>query len=108
MPIYEYRRKTDGQIIEVFHKPGEAPLTKCPDTGAELEKLVSSSAFHLKGSGWYTTDYKSSSSTKAESSNAQSVPSSGSTSSAQEAGSTSSVSEKTGGCGSGGCGHSHS
>jgi len=36
----------------------EAPLTKCPNCGGELTKLLSLSSFHLKGSGWYATDYR--------------------------------------------------
>lgn len=58
MPIYEYRRKTDGEIIEVRQSIKDDPLTKCPETGDPVEKIVSRSSFHLKGQGWYTTDYK--------------------------------------------------
>lgn len=58
MPIYEYRRLTDGEVIEVIQKPGEAPLEKCPETGDPVEKLISRSAFQLKGAGWYVNDYK--------------------------------------------------
>lgn len=58
MPIYEYRRLTDGEVIEVIQKPGEAPLVKCPETGDPVEKLISRSAFQLKGAGWYVSDYK--------------------------------------------------
>lgn len=57
MPIYEYRRLTDGEVIEVIQKSGEAPLEKCPETGDPVEKLISKSAFHLKGAGWYVSDY---------------------------------------------------
>jgi len=35
----------------------EDPLKKCPTCGAKVTKLISQSAFHLKGSGWYITDY---------------------------------------------------
>lgn len=35
----------------------DAPLRKCPECGGRLERLVSSGAFILKGSGWYKTDY---------------------------------------------------
>jgi len=32
-------------------------LTQCEDCSGQLRKLISMSTFHLKGSGWYTTDY---------------------------------------------------
>ena len=35
----------------------ERPLVKCPQCSERLQKLISQSAFHLKGSGWYATDY---------------------------------------------------
>lgn len=56
MPIYEYECAKCGQTEEVFQKFGEEPLKKC-SCGGKMRKLVSASAFHLKGSGWYVTDY---------------------------------------------------
>lgn len=58
MPIYEYERE-DGSVFEVLQKISEEPLTKCPTTGQKVKRLISESAFHLKGSGWYKTDYTS-------------------------------------------------
>jgi len=60
MPIYEYRRLSDGKIIEVQQSIKDDALTKCPETGDPVEKSISRTSFQLKGSGWYTTDYKSS------------------------------------------------
>lgn len=57
MPIYEYECEKCGRIIEVIQKFSDAPLTECECRGP-LRKLVSHSSFHLKGSGWYVTDYK--------------------------------------------------
>lgn len=38
------------------------PLKDCPECGKpELQRLVNAAAFHLKGSGWYKTDYASTS-----------------------------------------------
>jgi putative FmdB family regulatory protein len=59
MPIYEYERE-DGSVFEVIQKISDEPLTECPETGQKVQRLISSSAFHLKGSGWYKTDYSSS------------------------------------------------
>ncbi len=39
----------------------------CPRCNGKLKKIISQSTFHLKGSGWYVTDYggaKSGSKTK--------------------------------------------
>jgi putative FmdB family regulatory protein len=57
MPIYEYQCAACGKIVEKWQKFSEAPLTVCPQCGGSLEKLISSCAFHLKGSGWYVSDY---------------------------------------------------
>jgi putative FmdB family regulatory protein len=57
MPIYEYQCAACGQVVERWQKFSEAPLTVCPQCGGSLEKLISSCAFHLKGSGWYVSDY---------------------------------------------------
>ena len=57
MPIYEYECDQCGKQLEVFQKISEKPLTKCSNCSGKLHKLVSQSSFHLKGSGWYATDY---------------------------------------------------
>ncbi|MGE0823211.1 MAG: FmdB family zinc ribbon protein [Candidatus Binatia bacterium] len=56
MPIYEYSCKKCGEF-EATQRMSEDPLKKCPTCGAKVTKLISQSAFHLKGSGWYLTDY---------------------------------------------------
>ena len=66
MPIYEYERE-DGTRFEKLHREGDEELTKCPETGQKVRRLISSSAFHLKGSGWYKTDYAKSSSSSSSS-----------------------------------------
>lgn len=57
MPIYEYQCTACGRIEEALQKVSDAPLTTCPHCSGQLSKLISHSAFHLKGSGWYVTDY---------------------------------------------------
>ncbi|MCW5198239.1 zinc ribbon domain-containing protein [Desulfobulbus sp. F4] len=59
MPVYEYKCSTCDKIFEVQQKISDAPLTVCSECGAELKKLVSASAFHLKGGGWYSDGYSS-------------------------------------------------
>lgn len=57
MPIYEYECQKCGRQMEVFQKITERPLSKCEHCRGKLNKLVSLSSFHLKGTGWYATDY---------------------------------------------------
>jgi putative FmdB family regulatory protein len=57
MPIYEYQCSACGKIEEALQKVSDAPLTTCPHCSGKLNKLISHSSFHLKGSGWYVTDY---------------------------------------------------
>ena len=59
MPIYEYRCAACGFQKEYLQKMSAAPLTDCPECGkASLRKMVTAAGFHLKGSGWYATDFK--------------------------------------------------
>ncbi|HCY85319.1 MAG TPA: FmdB family transcriptional regulator [Desulfobacteraceae bacterium] len=57
MPVYEYQCEACGQIEEAFQKISEPPLETCNACKGHLRKLISQSSFHLKGSGWYVTDY---------------------------------------------------
>ena len=57
MPIYEYECSECGQIEEAFQKMSDPPLSKCKHCQGSLYKILSQSSFHLKGSGWYVTDY---------------------------------------------------
>jgi putative FmdB family regulatory protein len=64
MPIYEYDCPDCGRF-EVIQKVDEKPVKECPtckEKGRKnkVTRAVSSSSFHLKGSGWYKTDYGSS------------------------------------------------
>jgi putative FmdB family regulatory protein len=63
MPTYEYLCGECGYQFEELQKIVDDPLVTCPSCGKDsLRRLVSATAFHLKGSGWYKTDYASSSS----------------------------------------------
>lgn len=57
MPIYEFECAKCSKIVEVFQKFSDKPLVKCQHCGGKLHKLISQSTFHLKGTGWYVTDY---------------------------------------------------
>jgi putative FmdB family regulatory protein len=57
MPIYEYVCDQCGKKTEVIQSFKQAPPKACPHCGGKLKKMHSAPAFHLKGSGWYKTDY---------------------------------------------------
>jgi putative FmdB family regulatory protein len=57
MPLYEYQCTECGEIEEAIQKFSDAPLTTCKHCSGKLHKLISQSSFHLKGTGWYVTDY---------------------------------------------------
>ncbi len=60
MPIYEYRCGACGFQKEFLQRLNDAPLKDCPECGQpDLGKLVTAAGFHLKGTGWYATDFKS-------------------------------------------------
>ena len=67
MPIYEYECSKCGRIDEVIQKFSDKPLTKCKYCSGKLHKLISHSSFHLKGTGWYVTDYANASRSSATS-----------------------------------------
>lgn len=57
MPIYEYQCTRCRQITEALQKFSDPALNECPHCNGRLKKLMSLNSFHLKGSGWYVTDY---------------------------------------------------
>lgn len=57
MPLHEYECEACGHRFEVIQKFSDPPIETCPKCGGKVHKLISSPAFHLKGSGWYVTDY---------------------------------------------------
>jgi len=59
VPIYEYECGACQHKFEEIQKFSDKPLKKCPECGKpKLKKLISAGAFHLKGTGWYATDFK--------------------------------------------------
>lgn len=87
MPLYEYECSSCKKVHEVMQKFSDPLLTECPECKGPMRKLMSMTSFALKGTGWYTTDYKRGSSS-----------SSGSSSASAKTG--------DGNCGSGACGAS--
>jgi len=60
MPTYQYKCNSCGHEFEEFQSITEAPLEKCPACGKKPRRIITGGAgFLLKGSGFYTTDYRS-------------------------------------------------
>src|SRR4051812_16177156 len=60
MPTYEYRCNACKREFEYQQKMADPDLVKCEACGEDkLEKLISWSAFQLKGGGWYKDLYSS-------------------------------------------------
>jgi len=57
MPIYEYMCTKCGHQSEALQKYSDPPLVECEICHGRIKKLISHSSFHLKGTGWYVTDY---------------------------------------------------
>ena len=112
MPIYEYRCTSCGHTLEVIQKFNDKPLKKCTECSGALEKLISRSAFQLKGGGWYNEGYggQGGSSSSSSSSSSSTSPKTPSSDSAGKPGKTNGTKPEggkkaaAGGCGSGGCG----
>ncbi|MBU6504809.1 MAG: zinc ribbon domain-containing protein [Betaproteobacteria bacterium] len=69
MPLYEFRCQACGHEIEVLQKISDPPRKDCPSCGeSALVKKVTAAGFQLKGTGWYVTDFRGSSSTSSASS----------------------------------------
>ena len=61
MPTYEYACRECDEHLEVHQSFTDAPLTECPACGGPLRKVFGNIAITFKGSGFYSTDYRSSS-----------------------------------------------
>ena len=86
MPVYEYKCNACGREFEVQQRMSDPELTDCEVCGKPaLERLISRTAFTLKGGGWYKDLY---SSTKPESKSSESKSESSASSSDSSSSST--------------------
>ncbi len=94
MPIYEYKCKACDREFEYQQRMSDPDKTECEACGASaLERLISRTAFQLKGSGWYKDLYSSSkpeSKPSPDSSSASTASASSDSASSSAAGSSSS------------------
>ncbi len=59
MPVYEYQCKACGRDFEYQQRMSDPDKTVCEECGGALERLISRTAFTLKGGGWYKDLYSS-------------------------------------------------
>ena len=96
MPIYEYRCEKCSEEFELFRSitdNGNNPCCKFCD--GPVKKLISRSSFHLKGTGWYVTDYAGKKPSDQEEKKEASAESSSTTTSKKEDSSPKATSETT-------------
>ncbi|MEI6223081.1 MAG: FmdB family zinc ribbon protein [bacterium] len=62
MPTYEYKCDKCGHQFEKFQSFHEEPLKHCPNCNSSIRKILHAPSVVFKGSGWYSTDSKSSNS----------------------------------------------
>lgn len=87
MPIYEYACTACGERTEARQSFDDLPLDTCPLCGGSLRKLYSPVGIVFKGSGFYSTDRKSSSNA-AKSSESESKSSTDKSKSSSDSGSS--------------------
>jgi putative FmdB family regulatory protein len=59
MPVYEYQCQACGRDFEYQQRMSDPDKTTCEACGGALDRLISRTAFALKGSGWYKDLYAS-------------------------------------------------
>ena len=62
MPIYSYKCDKCGARFDRMQKFTDRPLTRCPECRGPVKRLIQPAGIVFKGSGWYITDSKNSSS----------------------------------------------
>src|SRR5947199_9159391 len=63
MPIYQYRCRNCGADVEKMQSFTSDPLVECPECHQPtVKKVIQPAGIIFKGSGWYITDSKKSSS----------------------------------------------
>ncbi len=82
MPTYQYQCTECGSGLEAVQKFTDPALTECPECKGRLRKVFSAVGVVFKGSGFYRTDSRSSTSSSAKSASSSSATTASSGSSA--------------------------
>ncbi len=60
MPTYEYECEKCGHCFELFQSMSDKPRQRCPKCRGKVRRLIGKGAGMIfKGSGFYSTDYRS-------------------------------------------------
>ena len=59
MPIYSYKCENCGEIFDKLGKAGGNGKVKCVKCNSDTQRVFSPVGIIFKGSGFYSTDYKS-------------------------------------------------
>src|ERR1700730_12386200 len=100
VPIYTYTFTSCNEVVETRQSFTDPPLTTCEHCGGTLRKVIHPVGIVFKGSGWYITDSRSSSSATSGSSTSDSSSSGSSSkdgSGAKDSGAKDSGSKESGG-----------
>ncbi len=57
MPMYEYLCSACDHHYELRQKFSDPPASKCPECGGNVKKMISATAFSLKGDGWFNSGH---------------------------------------------------
>ncbi len=74
MPFYDYKCEQCETVFEVMHGVGET-VESCPSCGGKARRLFHPLGVIFKGSGFYKTDYRSTSGNGGDKSSPQSIES---------------------------------
>lgn len=74
MPTYDYQCRSCGRVFEVIHPMSEDGPTTCEVCGGELRRVFHPAGIIFKGSGFYKTDSRSSSSASVPAKSKASTP----------------------------------
>jgi len=55
MPMYEYHCDICNHQFELRQKFSDPPASECPLCGGKVKKMISQTAFTLKGDGWFNS-----------------------------------------------------
>lgn len=74
MPIYTYKCTKCGEVFEKFHRMDSNGAENCQICNGETVRVFSPAGIIFKGSGFYTTDYKSGTNKANINSNSPEIP----------------------------------
>lgn len=57
MPYYEYQCTECQHRFEVYRKPTDPPVSRCPECRGQVRKIFRPVGIIFKGSGFHVTDY---------------------------------------------------